>query len=72
MPIGSLENFFKSLPDDKPALEQELGRWAGRHCEQQNTGQGALLAKLYDLTTELLSYDPTNLDPRFVEGLWIK
>jgi len=72
LPIGSLENFFKSLPDDKPALEQDLGRWAGRHCEQKTTGQGALLAKLYGLTTELLRYDPTNLDPRFVEGLWIR
>jgi hypothetical protein len=70
-PIGSLEQLFKSLPHDAPKLEQELGRWAGPYSERIPAGLGALLAKLCDLIKELLVHDPTTLDPRFIEGLWI-
>jgi hypothetical protein len=72
LPASHLQKLFERLPDERDALYQVLRDWTGRLADPPPPGLDRLTAALAHLAwQEILVHRPDELDPRFVEGLWL-
>jgi hypothetical protein len=73
LPAGQLEKLFERLPKERDALYRVLRDWAGSLADPPPPGLDRLTAALAQLAwQEILVHQPDELDPRFIEGLWLK
>jgi hypothetical protein len=73
LPAGQLERLFERLPRERDALYQALRAWTGSLADPPPPGLDRLSAALAHLAwQEILVHKPEELDPRFIEGLWLK
>jgi hypothetical protein len=73
LPFELLPRLFDRLPREQNALFQEIRDWATSLIDPRPPGLDHLIAELTHLAwQEILVHDPDQLDPRFVEGLWLK
>jgi hypothetical protein len=73
LPAGKLKELFKRLPRERDALYQALRDWAGSLVDPPPPGLDRLTAALANVVwQEILVHQPEELDPRFIEGLWLK
>jgi hypothetical protein len=73
LPAENLKELFEQLPRERDALYQVLRDWAGSLADPPPPGLDRLTAALANVVwQELLVHKPEELDPRFVEGLWLK
>jgi hypothetical protein len=72
-PVARLPELFEALPRDEPALQRSLIELTRPYLPQPLAGLDALIERLARLlNTEIFAHDPTQLDPRFVYGLWLQ
>jgi hypothetical protein len=73
LPAEQLEKLFELLPKERDALYQKLRDWAGSLIDPPPPGLDRLTAALAQLAwQEILVHQPEELDPRFIEGLWLR
>jgi len=73
LPLEFLPRLFDRLPQERDALYQEISDWAEGLVDSPPPGLDRLVAGLVQLAwQEILVHEPDKLDPRFVEGLWLK
>lgn len=73
LPFEFLPRLFDKLPRERDALYQEIHDWATVLVDTPPPGMDRLIAGLTHLAwQEILVHQPDQLDPRFVEGLWLK
>jgi hypothetical protein len=72
LPFELLPRLFDQLPRERNALYREIRDWAGELVDPPLPGLDRLASGLALLAwQEILVHEPDNLDPRFVEGLWL-
>lgn len=73
LPFELLPRLFDRLPRERDVLYQEIRDWAKSLVDPPPPGLERLVAGLAHLAwQEVLVHEPDKLDPRFVEGLWLK
>ena len=71
-PAENLKELFEQLPRERDLLYQKLREWSGSLVDPPPPGLDRLTAALVNVVwQELLVHKPEELDPRFVEGLWL-
>jgi len=72
LPAEHLEELFDRLPGERDDLYQILRDWVGSLVDPPPPGLDRLTAALAQLAwQEILVHRPDELDPRFIEGLWL-
>ncbi len=68
-----LPRLFDQLPREQDALYQKIHDWAMAQADAPPPGLNRLIAGLAQLVwQQILVHRPEELDPRFIEGLWLK
>jgi hypothetical protein len=73
LPVENLKELFERLPRERDPLYQKLRDWTGSLIDPPPPGLDRLTAALANVVwQEILVHHPEELDPRFIEGLWLK
>jgi hypothetical protein len=71
--LARLPELFEALPREERALDNSLLELTRPYLPQPPAGVEALIDRLAQLLkNEIFVHEPTQLDPRFIHGLWLQ